>query len=130
MKTTESNPHPAEEESDIKEYTEDKIEDIMDITSKDLDIQIEEMIEKNEGLWKCKVCAKATTGKDQIKVHAETHIGGMSHACNLCGKTFPNRPGLRSHISSIHSVLFSCELCVKSGMNRATYRMHKQRNHK
>jgi len=70
------------------------------------------------------------TQNGQIRTHAEMHIEGMSYACNLCDKTFPHRGGLTSHISRIHSELFSCDICGKSGMNRSTYRQHKIRQHK
>ena len=93
------------------------------------DIQIEEMIVKNEGVWKCKVCGKTAT-KTNIRNHAETHIEGMSHACNICSKTYPNRQALRVHISGIHSGLFSCDICGKSGMNRKAHRAHKYSQHK
>ena len=96
----------------------------------ELDIQVAEMIQKNEGLWICKVCGKTTTHKGQIRRHAEIHIEGMSHACHLCSKTFPIRHNLQQHISGIHSELLSCDICGKAGMNRMGYRNHKRNQHK
>jgi len=96
----------------------------------ELNLKIKQMIEKHEGLWRCKVCGKTATHKGHIKQHAETHIEGMSHACHICRKTSPTRHGLRMHISEIHSELFSCDICEKSGMNRQALRNHKRRNHK
>ena len=86
------------------------------------------MIEKNEGVWRCKVCGK--TMKKDMRRHAERHIEGMPYSCNLCDKTFSHRVGLRQHISGIHSELFSCDICGKSGMNRNSYHEHKSRQHK
>ena len=88
------------------------------------------MIEKNEGVWTCKVCGKTSAKKDHIREHAEMHIEGMSHACHLCNKTFPTRSCLRQHIPDIHSELFSCDICGKAGMNRRVYRLHKYSQHK
>ena len=88
------------------------------------------MIEKIEGMWKCKVCGKNAAHKGHIKDHAETHLEGMSHVCDICRKTFNTRPNLREHISNIHSELFSCDICGKSGMNKAAHRSHIQKNHK
>ena len=97
----------------------------------DLTIQATEMIEKNEGVWKCKVCGKTETHKGNIREHVErNHLEGMFHACHLCSKTFKNRPALQQHISNIHTELFSCDICLKAGMSRAGYRMHKKRQHK
>ena len=98
-------------------------------TNDEVDFQIEQMIEKDEGLWKCKVCGKTTAEKEHIKYHAETHIEGLSHICHICRKTYPTRHNLTCHLSQIHSDLFSCDICGKSGMNRKAYYNHKKRNH-
>ena len=99
---------------------------IQESVHNELDIQIVEMIAKNEGGWKCKVCGKTENKKSHIQRHAERyHIEGMSHACHLCSKTFTNRHNLQKHISCIHSELFSCDICGKAGMNRKGYRNHK-----
>ena len=42
----------------------------------DLDLEI---IEKSDGVWKCKVCGKVTPKKTNIQCHAESHIEGISH---------------------------------------------------
>ena len=96
----------------------------------DLDIQVMQIIAKNEGSWKCKVCGKTAATKQHIRTHAETHIAGMSHDCHLCSKTFTSRHNLKTHISRVHSQLFSCDICGKTGMNRQGYRDHKYSQHK
>jgi len=98
-------------------------------TNAELSLQINEMIEKKEGVWGCKICGKTATTNSGIHRHAEIHIEGMSHICHICSKTFPNRPCLRKHISDIHSELFSCDICGKTGMGRMAYRNHKRRKH-
>jgi hypothetical protein len=99
-------------------------------TNQELDLQIEQMVEKKEGKWNCKVCGKTAAKRHHIQSHAETHIEGLSHACNFCSKTFPRRQNLRMHIYNIHSELFSCNSCSKFGMNRLSYREHKNKYHK
>ena len=99
-------------------------------TNSDMDLQILEMIEKSDGVWKCKLCGKTTIQKCQIKEHAESHIKGMSHACHICNNSFHNRNSLRCHIKNIHSELLSCDLCGMSGMNKASFYQHKKRQHK
>merc|ERR1712098_1035088 len=98
--------------------------------SNELLLQVNQMIEKNEGGWRCKVCGKMMTIKCNIQQHAESHIEGMSFSCHLCNKAFPSRSGLRLHISNIHSELFSCDICGKSGMNRGSYYDHKSKKHR
>ena len=39
--------------------------------------QVEAVIEKCMGLWKCKICDKTTKLKNDIRRHAEIHIEGM-----------------------------------------------------
>ena len=107
-----------------------RAENIQANSHNELDIQVTEMIEKNEGVWKCKVCGKTSAKTNTIRRHAERHIEGMSHACHLCSKVFANRYSLQMHISNIHSELFSCDICGKTGMNRMGYRSHKYRQHK
>ena len=88
--------------------------------------QINEIIEKNEGVWVCKICGKTASRNSGIRKHAEIHLEGMVHTCHICSKTFQNRNCLNTHISDIHSKSFSCDICGKTGMNRMSYRNHKQ----
>jgi len=98
-------------------------------TNAELSLQINEIIEKNEGVWGCKICGKTATKNSNIRNHAEMHIEGMSHTCHICSKTFTNRPCLSKHVSDIHSELFSCDICGKTGMARIAYRYHKRSKH-
>ena len=92
----------------------------------ELDLQIEQMIEKNEGLWQCKVCDKIMQHKRDIVRHAEAHIEGVSHACGICNKTLSTKNSLRKHISTIHSdLLVTCSVCGKSGMKKNDFTRHK-----
>ena len=93
-------------------------------------IQIEQIIEKNEGSWRCKVCGKTTATKQQIQAHSETHIEGVKHICHICSKVVSTRNSLRIHIYKIHSELFSCNPCERSGMNRGAYNKHNLAHHK
>jgi len=102
----------------------------MDVDMEGLKLQIEQMIEKTDGGWKCKVCQKASTSKSHIQTHAETHIGGLSFSCSFCGKTFFHRAYLHNHTVNIHSGLYSCDICDKSGMTKTALYGHKRRHHK
>merc|ERR1712086_1161527 len=99
------------------------------ITNHELALQIGGMIEKQEGLWRCKVCGKTATRESQTRRHAETHIEGLSHVCHICSKTCSTRHSLKDHIYNIHSELISCDICGKNGMNRLAYNSHKRKNH-
>ena len=73
-------------------------------SNQELDLQIEQMIEKEERMWKCKVCGKTSNHKGMMKQHAEKHIEGVSHTCNLCSKTFSTRHSLQTHTSKHHKM--------------------------
>ena len=71
--------------------------------SLELDIQIEEKMEKTAGMWQCKVCSKTSKLKSNLKNHIETHIEGNSHPCHVCNKILLTRISLRMHYSKNHS---------------------------
>ena len=94
---------------------------------KELDCLIEEILEKTEhGKWKCKVCGKIAAQKHQSKNHAETHIQGLSYPCLVCSKTCSTKQNLSAHVSNVHSGVFTCSFCDKTGMNRKEYHNHKR----
>jgi len=70
-----------------------------DLTStEDIDRQIKEMIEKVGGKqYLCKPCGKISTQKSNANEHAETHMEGLSFACQMCDKIFRKRNTLRLH---------------------------------
>jgi hypothetical protein len=115
----------------LVQMEEDKL--VLD-TNIGIDLQIEKMIEKNEGMWQCKVCGKTaetSMQKKNFKRHVENHIEGVSQTSNICSKTLSNRHSLSSHVANAHTNLsFTCDICDKSGMTRRAFNNHKQRIHK
>ena len=70
-----------------------------------LDEQINSMINNLAGVWTCSVCGKTDKHnfKNNLQKHIETHIQGLSHSCNHCGKTFRSRNARQLHISRKHN---------------------------
>jgi len=100
-------------------------------TNTKLDLQIMEMIEKNERMWRCKVCEKTSNKKANIRFHAESHIKGLSHICHICRKIFTTRPSLQKHVSDYHiGMSYNCHICGKQDMSKGTYKKHKRCDHK
>ena len=83
-----------------------KIDDnlVKSYVNSELYIQIEQMIERDDLGWRCKVCGKKTAGKRKqiMQNHAETHIEGLANECNICQKTYSTRHLLRMHIYGVH----------------------------
>ena len=68
-----------------------------------LDLQLEQMMERREGLWHCKVCGRTSKDKANTRRHTEIHTEGVSHACYICVKKCPTRNSLQAHIARNHS---------------------------
>jgi len=98
--------------------------------NEELDVQVQQMLVKKDGLWECKFCGKTSLYCSTMREHTETHIEGISQTCHICSKTFGTRHTLRVHISGVHSELLTCDICGKSGMNKKSYWAHQQRKHK
>ena len=82
-------------------------ENIESTTQNELDLQLQEMVEKNDGVWRCKTCEKTSSKRGLIQRHAETHIKEMIQTCYVCSKTFGTRVGLRVHKHRHHKALSS-----------------------
>ena len=77
----------------------------MDSDMDELRMKIESMAERRddgEFKWKCTVCGKATKLKGDIRRHIETHVEGVSHSCNQCGKVSRSSNALIMHVSTYH----------------------------
>ena len=64
---------------------------------------LDTMIQRIDGVWTCSTCGKTTKLKGDIKRHAEIHIEGVSHPCNICGKVFRSSNVLRVHMQQKHT---------------------------
>ena len=65
--------------------------------------KLDSMIEKIDGMWKCKSCVKTNKNKQDARRHTETHIEGFFHSCNDCAKQFRTSNALHTHMSRVHN---------------------------
>ena len=78
---------------------------VIDPQTEELQTKIASMMENiNEGenKWRCTVCGKAAQKKQSITRHVESHIEGVSHPCNQCGKVSRSAASLQVHMSTTH----------------------------
>ena len=68
----------------------------------EIEQKIEELTDRIDGVWTCKVCGKTSGRKLQLGWHIESHIEGLSFPCNGCDKTFRTRDSLRNHVYKFH----------------------------
>ena len=91
--------------------------------------RLEELFEKYNGVWKCKVCNKSANRERDIKEHAETHIKCVVHSCSICMKNFSTSHSLRTHVNTFHSKLYFCPHCHLEDMNRKIVKEHNKGCH-
>merc|ERR1712129_79573 len=117
------------ESEDMKDSIFTKEEDLTVLMSNDeLDAKIEQMMEKNSGMWTCKKCGKISNKKFLIKEHIETYIDDVLHTCPICSKISSTRKSLKVHIIDFHNEQsFSCTICDKEGMTKMAFKSHKKK---
>ena len=64
--------------------------------------KVSEMIMKRGDKWMCKTCGQTAKTNSIIRMHAETHIEGLSFNCSYCDKTFRSRNSRNLHSSRYH----------------------------
>ena len=65
--------------------------------------EVEQLMIRENGIWRCKHCKKSFKKKDRLRRHAETHISGLSFACDHCSEYFKTRSKLAHHKFDNHS---------------------------
>ena len=71
------------------------------IEESEIDLKINELLSKENGILTCIICGKSKTSKDMsnMRRHVETHIEGLSYPCQMCGKQFNSRNAFNCHKS-------------------------------
>lgn len=85
----------------------------------------------------CKDCSKTFYESDRLQIHIKrfhskfcmnffcyeivhlffiSHVGSMNFSCDLCGRTFRDKSGMKRHVTGVHLNKrdFTCYLCPKS----------------
>ena len=72
------------------------------ITPEDMEINIDNLYHKTDGVWACKTCGFTNVRRSNIKRHVEIHIDGLLYTCDFCHKEFRSKNVLDNHISCVH----------------------------
>jgi len=122
--------HPSAPEENANEdnvvFMKTEVIELQVSTDEDVAKRIDQITGKVDGGWNCTVCGRISTKKQNMRMHAESHLEGMSYKCHICSKSFNVKRYLNQHVSNIHcESLFSCEICGKSEMNKSQQYKHK-----
>ena len=75
---------------------------MIDASNMDVKQLYQELIVKEDGNFKCKVCERSMGHKASMERHVEMHMSGLSYECKNCAETFRSRVILMHHIQSNH----------------------------
>ena len=76
--------------------------DVTSRTPQDIEINIDNLCQKTDGVWSCKTCGFTNIRRSKVKRHVEIHIDGLLYTCDFCHKEFRLKNSLDWHISSVH----------------------------
>ena len=76
----------------------------------------------------CSLCQKAFSSAHILRSHIKsTHIGEMSHKCDVCGKSYAEAAGLKIHKRSHEQgEKYECETCGKEYISLGRLNEHKK----
>ena len=79
-------------------YTLKTTTDTINVQSNDeVNSKFEEMVVKEDGMYRCNHCNKTMNHRANMKRHVETHLSGLAYDCHNCGKTFRSSHALHRH---------------------------------
>ena len=68
-----------------------------DATNSEVDEKFQELIIKEDSLFRCTMCERTMTHKGSMKRHLETHLTGLNYSCQHCDETFRSSMSLSNH---------------------------------
>ena len=72
--------------------------DTINVQSNDeVNSKFEEMVVKEDGMFRCNHCNRTMSHRGSMKRHVETHLSGLAYDCQNCGKTFRSSRALNHH---------------------------------
>ena len=86
--------HP---DKNVKERSLKLTTQTFDANNTEVDGKFEELVVRENNIFKCTVCQKTMSHKYNMKKHLETHLTGLSYDCQHCGKTFRSSNALAKH---------------------------------
>ena len=93
-------------DTSIVPVNSDKIVVSIDPNNEELKTKLTSMMENihdGEGnKWRCTVCGKTSKDKNNVRRHVESHLEGVTHPCNRCGKISRSSQGLAIHMKRCH----------------------------
>ena len=86
----------------VRERSLKVVNQSFDANNSEVDTKFEELVVKENNVYRCTVCEKTMSHKTNMKKHLETHLTGLSYDCQLCGKTFRSSNLFNVHKTNYH----------------------------
>ncbi|XP_023315963.1 zinc finger protein 510-like isoform X4 [Trichogramma pretiosum] len=73
----------------------------------------------------CNICGKTFPKKSNLKTHIDAAHNGIAPICKTCGKTFVRLDVLKRHMNSVHDkVTHECDICGKKFLYKINLKKH------
>ena len=83
--------------SNIQVRTVNVMNQSIKANNSEIESKFEELIIRENNIWRCTVCQQISNSKFNIKRHLEIHLSGLSYDCHKCGKNFRSSKALENH---------------------------------
>ena len=83
----------------------------------------------NSKRYRCSSCEGEYKTERDLERHVGTVHLKLRLECDICGKTFPEKGKLQSHVKHIHNENLHCSFCDKDYQHLDTYKKHMKRFH-
>ena len=83
-------------------------------------------VHKQDGKFRCSICGKCFAVRQRLQKHFLRHTGERPISCDLCGKSFKDKPHWNEHKRSAHGIdiRYQCTYCERGFYSKSLFDQH------